>query len=91
MTAPQQQASLFRMASFRLAVLGMLFSLIAAVVVFALIYEATGIAAREELAPIVAGDRADLRAGLVYLNSFTLLYKCFSALVKLPPVLASAC
>ena len=60
MTAPQQQASLFRMASFRLAVLGMLFSLIAAVVVFALIYEATGIAAREELAPIVAGDRADL-------------------------------
>lgn len=60
MTAPQEQGSLFRMASFRLTVLGVLFSMIAAVVVFALIYKATGIAAREELAPIVAGERAEL-------------------------------
>jgi signal transduction histidine kinase len=64
MTTSQQPASLFRMASFRLAVLGMLFSLIAAVVVFALVYEATGIAAYEELSPIVAGDRADLFADM---------------------------
>ncbi len=48
------------MASFRLAVLGTLFSIIAAIIVFALIYAANRIAAREELSPIVAGDRADL-------------------------------
>ncbi|OYV25038.1 MAG: hypothetical protein B7X08_07195 [Acidocella sp. 20-63-7] len=48
------------MASFRLAVLGTLFSTIGAVIVLALIYMATRIAAYEELAPIVMGDRADV-------------------------------
>ncbi len=48
------------MASFRLAVLGTLFSTIGAVIVFALIYVATGQAAYRELAPIVAGDREDI-------------------------------
>lgn len=48
------------MAGFRLAVLGTLFSTIAAVIVFALIYSATRIASKEELAPIVAGDREDV-------------------------------
>lgn len=60
MNAAPERGSLFRMASFRLAVLGMLFSVLGAVVVFALIYKATDIAAREELSPIMAGDRADL-------------------------------
>lgn len=48
------------MAGFRLAVLGTLFSTIAAIIVFALIYNATRIASKEELAPIIAGDRADV-------------------------------
>ncbi|MDE8342803.1 MAG: HAMP domain-containing sensor histidine kinase [Acidocella sp.] len=60
MNKPRTRASLFRMASFRLAVLGTLFSTIAAVIVFALLYKATKLAAYEELSPIVASDRADI-------------------------------
>lgn len=48
------------MASFRLAVLGTVLSTIAAIITFALIYTATMRAARQEFAPLVAGDRADL-------------------------------
>ncbi len=53
------------MASFRLAVLGTLFSVVGAVIVFALIYVATGLAAHQELAPIVAGDREDILSDAV--------------------------
>lgn len=60
MTEPRVRTNLFRMAGFRLAVLGTLFSTIAAIIVFALIYNATRIASKEELAPIIAGDRADV-------------------------------
>lgn len=60
MSKPRTRASLFRMASFRLAVLGTLFSTIAAVIVFALLYKATQLAAYEALSPIVVSDRADI-------------------------------
>jgi signal transduction histidine kinase len=48
------------MASFRLAVLGTLFSTLGAVVVFALIYAATARAEQAEFTPIIASERADL-------------------------------
>jgi signal transduction histidine kinase len=57
-----QRGTIFRMASFRLAVLGTLLSTIGAIMVFALIYAANSRAAYREFNPIVAGDRADLLA-----------------------------
>ncbi|MCW8307075.1 ATP-binding protein [Acidiphilium sp. PA] len=62
MRAPAERGSVFRMASFRLAVLGTMLSTIGAIIVFAMIYGATARAARQEFSPIVAGDRADLIA-----------------------------
>lgn len=48
------------MASFRLAIFGMLFSSLGAVIIFGLIYAATFQAAQDEFSPIVASARADL-------------------------------
>ena len=48
------------MASFRLAIFGMLFSSLGAVIIFGLIYAATFRAAQDEFSPIVASARADL-------------------------------
>ena len=64
MDARRQRGNVFRMASFRLAVLGTLLSTLSAIIVFALIYIATGRAAREEFAPIVTGDFADLQSDI---------------------------
>lgn len=50
------------MASFRLAVLGTLFTTLGAVLVFALIYAAIERAARAEFTPIIGTERADLLA-----------------------------
>lgn len=62
MEASSERGSLFRMASFRLAVLGTMLSTIGAIIVFAMIYGATATAARQEFSPIIAGDEADLFA-----------------------------
>ena len=62
MNRPREPRSVFRMASFRLAVLGTLFSSLGAVVIYALIYTETSHAAHAEFGPIVATERAELLA-----------------------------
>ncbi|WBO59560.1 HAMP domain-containing histidine kinase [Acidocella sp. MX-AZ03] len=57
-----KRARLVRMASFRLAVLGTLLSTLAAMLAFALIYNATASAARHNLAPALTQARAALLA-----------------------------
>lgn len=64
MKASRPRGNVFRMASFRLAVLGTLFSTIGAIVVFALIYGAIFYATKAEFGPIIDSERAELFADM---------------------------